>query len=269
MARAWEVDPEKLPAPASHTVDFIREVRPILEESCYSCHGPKRQRSDFRLDIKNAALHGGAGFSPNIIPGDSAASPLIHFVAGLAEDEEMLMPSKGDRLTADQIGILRAWIDQGATWPEDEGLLENSEPWRTHWSFQSLVRPEVPDSVGQWGRNPVDAFVHKKLVERNLSPSPEADRRTLIRRLSFDLVGLPPTPAEVEEFLVDRAPDAYERLVDRLLASPHYGERWARHWLDVVSFAESDGFERNNLRMNAWPYRDYLIRSFNEGKPLR
>ncbi len=252
-----------LPPAATRPVDFARDVRPILQEHCVSCHGPEKQRGGYRLDVKSIALTGGDGSAPNVLPGKSAESPLIRFVAGLEED--MLMPSKGDPLTPEQIGILRAWIDQGAIWPDDgPTVATRADAWKTHWAFRSLARPEVPPAAG---RGPIDAFLAEKLAAQGLGFSPEADRRTLVRRLHFDLIGLPPTPAEVEAFVADPASDAYERLVERLLASPHYGERWARHWLDVVRFAESDGYQRNNYRPHAWPYRDYVIRAFNEDRP--
>ncbi|MBL9200897.1 MAG: DUF1549 domain-containing protein, partial [Opitutaceae bacterium] len=265
VSSAATVDVAKLPPAATRPVDFARDVRPVLEQSCHSCHGPKKQSSGYRLDLKVSALTGGEGSAPNIRPGQSAASPLIHYVAGLVED--MLMPSKGDTLTPDQIGVLRAWIDQGAAWPDDGRATAEPDEWKTHWSFRPLARPEVPRDPAAPSQSPIDAFVTAKLKEHGLALSPPADARTLIRRLSFDLTGLPPTPAEVDAFVADRSPDAYARLVDRLLASPRYGERWARHWLDVVKFAESDGFERNNLRPNAWPYRDYVIRALNDDVP--
>ena len=258
------VDASKLPPPASRSIDFTRDVQPIFEQSCYSCHGPEKQRSGYRLDDKSIALAGGESSAPNILTGKSAASPLIHYVADLVED--MLMPSKGDPLTGEQIGILRAWIDQGAVWPDD-GRAPVGEKWKSHWSFRPLARPETPPVPPGRAKTPIDAFITVKLKENGLALSPPADARTLIRRLSFDLIGLPPTPDEVDAFVADKSPDAYARLVERLLASPRYGERWARHWLDVVKFAESDGFERNNLRPTAWPYRDYVIRALNEDKP--
>ena len=261
---AAPVDVSKLPPAVTRPIDFVRDVQPIFEKNCASCHGPEKQRSGYRLDDKGVALTGGEGSAPNIIPGKSGASPLIHYVAGLVED--LLMPSKGDPLTAEQIGILRAWIDQGAVWP-DNGRATVAETWKAHWSYQPLVRPVPPQVAGRREPGAIDAFVAAKLAAHGLTPSPPADARTLIRRVSFDLIGLPPTPAEVEAFVSDRSPEAYPRLVERLLASPRYGERWARHWLDVVKFAESDGFERNNLRPNAWPYRDYVIRAFNEDIP--
>ena len=263
---AKPIDVSTLPPPAARPINFERDVRPIFEKSCYSCHGPEKQRSGYRLDQKESALTGGEGSAPNVVPGQSAASPLIHYVADLVED--MLMPSKGDPLTHEQIGTLRAWIDQGAAWPDDSrSIASDAEKWKSHWSFRPVTRPELPRNPANSARSPIDAFVAAKLKEHGLALSLQADAHTLIRRLSFDLHGLPPTPAEVDAFVADKSPDAYARLVDRLLASPRYGERWARHWLDVVKFAESDGFERNNLRPNAWPYRDYVIRAFNEDKP--
>lgn len=261
---AAEVDISKLPPAASRQVDFVKDVQPLLEKYCLKCHGPEKQKSGYRVDVRDVALKGGDDHAPNIVPGKSAESPLIHFVAGL--DEDMLMPQKGERLAAEEIGLLRAWIDQGANWPAEA---QKADPKKTHWAFQPLKRPEVPvvkDAKAEI-RDPVDAFVLAKLAEKNLSLSPEADRRTLIRRLSFDLLGLPPTPEEIEAFVADSDPKAYEKLVDRLLASPHYGERWARHWLDVVRFAESNGFEMNRARSNAWPYRDYVIHAFNDDVP--
>jgi mono/diheme cytochrome c family protein len=254
------IDASKLPPAATRPVDFQRDVQPILTATCLKCHGPDKQKGGFRVDAKDALLTGGDNHAPNVRPGKSADSPLIHFVAGL--DEEMRMPRKGEALSAEQVGLLRAWIDQGAAWPDD-GTGDVAK--ETHWSLKPVARPVVPKIDG--ARNAIDAFIFDRLKRANLTPSPEADRRTLIRRLSFDLIGLPPTPEEVEGFIADDSPDAYERLVDRLLASPRYGERWARHWLDVVRFAETNGFETNTPRPNAWPYRDYVINAFNDDKP--
>ena len=180
----------------------------------------------------------------------------------------MVMPPTGGRLSADQVAVVRAWIDQGAAWPETDTPAESSTA-SSHWSFQPVSRPEPPavSAPSFPVRNAIDAFVLATLQANGLLPSPEADRRTLIRRLYFDVIGLPPAPADIEAFVDDAAPAAYEQLVERLLASPHFGERWARHWLDVVRFAESSGFEMNQPRPNAWPYRDYVIRAFNEDKP--
>jgi hypothetical protein len=250
------IDTSKLPPPVPRKVDFIKDVQPILAASCHACHGEKKQKGDLRLDVQSSALRPEA-----IIVGTSAQSPLIHRVAGLNEDERM--PPTGKPLTAEQVGILRAWIDQGATW-HDDGRARSE-----HWSYRPLVVPLLPqirDSKTNI-RNPIDAFIWAKLEEKGLSPSPPADKRTLIRRVTFDLIGLPPTPEEVEAFLKDTSADAYEKLVDRLLASPAYGERWARHWMDVVHYAETHGHDQDAPREHAWPYRNYLIRSFNADKP--
>lgn len=257
-------DAKTLPPAASQVVDFVKDVQPILKSRCFACHDGAKQRGGLRLDVKAAAFKGGESDAPAIVPGKSAESPLVRFVAGL--EEGMLMPPEGDRLTADQIGLLRAWIDQGAKWPDNASAEDDVAG---HWSFRPVVRSAIPPMPNSWTRNPADAFVMDQLKQTiQLEPSVEADRATLIRRLSFDLLGLPPGPAEVDEFVADTNPDAYERLVDRMLASSHFGERWARHWLDVVRFAESDGFETNQPRPNAWPYRDYVIRAFNEDKPF-
>lgn len=257
------VDLARLPSAASRPVNFKEDVQPILADHCYSCHGPEKQKADLRWDDKASAF-GKGDHGPHLIPGKSAESRVIHLVAGLEPDS--VMPPKGEPLSAEQIGLLRAWIDQGAKWPESAASPEAQK--RSHWSFQPVVRPQVPAvNNDKWPRNPIDHFIAAKLAENKLQPSREADRRTLIRRLYFDLIGLPPTPEEVRVFERDQSPDAYERLVDQLLASPRYGERWARHWLDVVRFAETDGFEMNQPRPNAWRYRDYVIRAFNEDKP--
>lgn len=243
-------------------VDFVQNIRPVLEARCWSCHGEERQKGGLRLDRRSSALKGGSSLGPAIVPGDGAGSPLLRVVAGL--DPEVKMPPKGEPLSAAEIERLRAWIDQGAVWPE-AAIEQVREP---HWSFQPIASPRPPAPTNRrWVRNAIDAFILDRLERIGLEPSPEADRRTLIRRLHFDLTGLPPTPEEVQAFARDRRSDAYERLVDRLLGSPHYGERWARHWLDVVRFAETHGFEMNQPRPNAWPYRDYVIRALNEDKP--
>jgi hypothetical protein len=263
-ARSSDPQPT-LPPATTRKVDFAKDIQPIFARACYSCHSSKKQRSGFRLDLKAAALRGG-DLGQAIIPGKSAESPLIRFVAGI--DREIVMPPKErDRLSATEVGLLRAWIDQGAIWPDSAGRSDDPLNW---WSLRPLSRPALPQLSEQDTRrfrNPIDAFVLAKLREKGLQPSPEADRRTLIRRLSFDLLGLPPTPEEVAAFVADRAPDAYEKLVDRLLASPHYGERWARHWLDVVHYGETHGYDKDKPRPNAWPYRDYVIRAFNADKP--
>jgi hypothetical protein len=253
----------ELPPPLQRSVDFTQDVMPIFARSCHKCHGPERQRSSYRLDERDVALNGGS-IGGAIVAGRSADSKLIRYVAGV--DDRLVMPPKGARLSAEEIGILRAWIDQGAVWPATaKAAPVEAQPW---WSLQEITSPPVPAvDPSSWVRNPIDAFVLVKLRAMGLSPAPEADRRTLIRRLTFDLIGLPPTPDETEAFVADPAADAYERLVDRLLSSPRHGERWARHWMDAVHFAETHGHDEDRPRPNAWPYRDYLVRSLNADKP--
>lgn len=250
---------ESVPKP----IDFARDVQPILASQCYSCHGDKKQKAGLRLDDKEDALRGGDSGSA-IVSGKSSDSLLIERIEN--NDASRRMPLHAEPLSRSQITTIRHWIDQGAHWPDTVAASAQLEP--THWSFRALGQakpPPVADS--RWPRNSIDRFVLARLERARLSPSPEADRRALIRRLSFDLLGLPPTPAEIDAFLHDQAADAYEHLVDRLLASPHYGEHWARHWLDVVRFAESHGFEMNLPRHSAWPYRDYVIAALNDDKP--
>ena len=236
---------------------------------CYPCHGPQKQESGFRLDRKSAALGvADQGESP-IVSGKSAESPLVRFVSGFNPDTLMPPKGKGTRLSDGQIGLLRAWIDQGAKWPEDADEPANEKPSLTtdHWALKRVADVEPPKIDDPWIANGVDAFILAKLREKELAPAPPADRVMLARRLYLDMHGLPPTPEEVRQFIEDVSPDAYSRLVERVLASPRYGERWAQHWLDVVRFAESDGFEMNHERPHAWHYRDYVIRAFNEDKP--
>ena len=249
-------------ARADAQVDYVRDVRPILEKHCYECHGAKARKSSYRLDRRDIALKGGDIGEAAIVALDSKSSPLIRYVNG--EDETILMPPKESgkpRLSTADVKMLRTWIDEGAAWPDEfSGIAKDGT---LHWSLTPLVMPAVPDNDA----NPIDAFTRARLNEKNLTLSPEADRRTLIRRTTFDLIGLPPTPDEIDAFLVDSSPGAFAVVVDRLLASPQYGERWARHWLDVARFTESQGFEYDRLRENAWHYRDYVIKSFNQDKP--
>lgn len=251
--------------PANRKVDFEREIEPLLAEHCAKCHGPTKHRSGYRLDRRDAAIRGGESGEPAIVPGQGAKSRLVQLIAALDPDE--VMPPKGPKLNASQVDLIRAWIDQGAEWSSKSNTPVPAEQG-THWSLKPLTQPDVPHPINQgWGRTPIDHFIMARLEEKGMSPSPEADRRTLIRRLTFDMTGLPPTPEDVAAFVVDPAADAYERLVDRLLESPRYGERWARRWMDVVHFAETHGNDQDRPRPNAWPYRDYLIRSFNNDTP--
>jgi mono/diheme cytochrome c family protein len=242
--------------------DFAREIQPIFAAHCYKCHGPAKQTSGLRLDDGAAALAGGDSGAA-ILPGKAAASLLMERVA--SSDDALRMPPEGKPLSAEQIALLQRWIDAGATWPGSDVVLTKEQ----HWSLKPLVRPAIPAIQNPISRiqNSIDRFILHALESKHLDQSPAADRRTLIRRLSFDLIGLPPTPEEVAAFVADADPLAHEKLVDRLLASPRHGERWAQHWLDAVRFAESDGCETNKPRANAWPYRDYVIASLNADKP--
>ncbi|WP_425615812.1 DUF1553 domain-containing protein [Anatilimnocola sp. NA78] len=254
----------KLPAAITRSVDFVDDVLPVLQKHCFSCHGEDEQESGLRLDLKKSAFAGGDSGAV-IEPGKSAESRLIHLVAGL--DGELMPPAdKGERLTADQVALLRGWIDQGAKWP-DESLAQLQAA--RHWSLQPIKSP-VPPTVDKTNRlqQPIDAFVLARLAKEKVEPSPLAERATLIRRLSLDLQGLPPTPDEVDAYLNDPRPDATEHLVDRLLASPHYGERWGRHWLDQARYADSDGYEKDKPRPFAYRYRDWVIAALNADLPF-
>jgi hypothetical protein len=263
VAATHERPISSLPPPASQKIDFIKDVQPIFAENCLGCHGPKRQESQVRWDNKEIALQGGER-GADIIPGKSAESRMIHFVGGL--DPDLVMPPKGTPLTATQVGVLRAWIDQGATWPASASTKVQNP--RNHWAFKPPVRPAIPVVKHKhWPRNPIDDFVLARIEAEKMTPSREADRATLIRRLSLDLTGLPPTLAEIRRFQADRSPDAYEKLVDHLLASPHYGERWARHWLDAARYADSNGYEKD-LARSIYPYRDWVIDACNNNMPF-
>jgi mono/diheme cytochrome c family protein len=236
--------------------DFAREIQPIFAAKCLACHGSKMQMHGLRLDRRADALRGGESGVPAIVPGNSAQSLLIRYVSG--GDPKVIMPPSGPRLTAEQIALLRAWIDGGATWPGDAGPVSEAPRRSNHWAFQPLSRPAVPDIKSDWVRNPIDAFVLQKLRAHGMNPAPPAEAGVLRRRVYMDLTGLPPTLAEQS-----RPFD-----VDELLARPTYGERWARHWLDLVRFAETNGYERDATKPNAWRYRDYVIRAFNSDKPF-
>jgi len=254
-----------LPPALSEPVDYATQIQPLLEKRCYACHGQANQINGLRLDVKLPALKGGHS-GPAIIPGDSANSRLIHMVAGYLVKSRM--PPVGDPLSNQQIGLLRAWIDQGAEWPDDTNLddtkaVTKSNSNNNHWAYQPVQRPAVPDN-----ENPIDYFVLKRLATENLKPSPEADRATQIRRLALDTTGLPPTPDERQAFLNDSRPGAYQRQVDRLLASPHFGEKQALHWLDQARYADSDGYAKDLFRPHAWRYRRWVIEAFNSDKPF-
>jgi len=264
---AAEVGKDSLLPPASTSdVEFARDIAPILERNCYQCHGPEKQKNGLRLDTRAAALQGGDS-GPAIVPGRSADSLVIRYVAGA--DEERIMPPKGERLSAGEIGLLRAWIDRGAIWDGHPALRSSGATTNRHWSFQAIQQsppPAVQDSG--WVRNEIDSFILDRLESENVPPSAEANRTTLARRLSLDLTGLPPNPDEVDAFVSDERPDAYERLVDRFLASPRFGEQWARHWLDLARYADTDGYEKDFYRPHAWRWRDWVIASINRDQPF-
>ncbi|MFO0928610.1 MAG: PSD1 and planctomycete cytochrome C domain-containing protein [Gemmataceae bacterium] len=244
------------PRHSGSTVDFSRDILPLLRRSCVECHGPDRQRGGLRLDSRAAAFRGGDR-GQAILPGDPDRSPLIHRIR-MPRGFRGTMPPAAS-LSAAEIGLLRDWIAEGAVWPERPAASR-------HWAYVPPRRP-VPPRSSTGVTSPVDAFILDRLERERLVPAPEADRVTLLRRVSFDLIGLPPTPDEVEAFLRDRSPLAYERVVDRLLASPHFGERWARQWLDLARYADSHGFQRDDLRP-IWPYRDWVIRALNADMPF-
>jgi hypothetical protein len=246
-------------------IDFTRDIEPIFKARCYACHGPQVQMNGLRLDVRDRAMAG--GYSGAVIrPGASSKSRLIQMVTGQIQGK--IMPPSGPSLTLEETSKLRAWIDHDAVWPQvAEAASSNRKA--NHWSLQRVARPVVPSvRDSPWVRNPADAFVLAKLESEHIQPSPEADKTTLIRRVSIDLTGLPPTAAEVSEFLADPSPDAYEALVDRLMKSPHYGEKWARHWLDVARYGDSDGYEKDSRRPYAWRYRDWVVQALNQDMPF-
>jgi mono/diheme cytochrome c family protein len=255
---------------ANQAVDFARDIQPIFEATCYKCHGPKSARGQLRLDNKMVALKGGISGAA-IIPGDAKKSLLMRRILGA--DGEARMPMGGAPLKPAQIELIRKWIDQGAEWPENpQSPLSSGRNSQSaipqHWAYIKPVRPELPQvKNAAWARNPIDRFILARLEKEGLAPSPETSKETLIRRLYLDLIGLPPSPKEVDQFLADASPDAYEKLVDQLLASPHYGERWAWPWLDLARYADSNGYERDVPRV-MWKYRDWVIKALNDDIPF-
>lgn len=260
------------PASTSQRVDFTRDIQPIFKTYCYECHGPKKGRARLRLHAPELIRKGGES-GPIILPGKSRDSLLIHRVLGLDGDDRM--PLDADPLPDDAIARLRAWIDQGAQGAAGDGLLATAGPAPTaadaieeHWAYVKPSRPELPSvRTAGWVRNPIDRFVLARLDAEKLAPSTEAARATLLRRVALDLTGLPPTPGDLDAFLADTSRDAYERVVDRLLASPHYGERWARPWLDLARYADTNGYEKDNRRA-IWKYRDWVIDALNRDLPF-
>jgi mono/diheme cytochrome c family protein len=242
---------------------FRDQVAPVLEKRCVGCHNETTAKGKLSLATRDAMKAGGAS-GPALVPGKPDESLILDMIAGDPPE----MPKKGAPLTAAQVASLRRWVERGAAWPDGLTLRDRRLEGETWWAFEPLARPSVPTVKNEaWVRTPIDAFILAKLVEKGLKPRPEADRRALIRRLSYDLTGLPPTPREIDAFLSDDRPDAYDRLVDRLLASPRYGERWGRHWLDVVHYGDTHGYDKDKRRDHAWPYRDYVIQALNDDLP--
>ncbi|MEC7407235.1 MAG: PSD1 and planctomycete cytochrome C domain-containing protein [Planctomycetota bacterium] len=238
---------------SNEVVDFVQDVKPILAKHCYACHGPDESEGGLNLSTKSTAFAETDSGSHAIVPSDPAASEML--VRVTSNDEFDQMPPEGERLTPSQVEVLRQWIQQGATWDE-------------HWAFkpmQVIPVPEVNDQ--EWAKHPIDAFIYSSLDSAGLRPNPPAKRQDLLRRAFYDLTGLPPSAQLIKEFSEDPSSESFAKHVEGLLASPHYGERWGRHWLDLVRYAETNSYERDGPKPNAWKYRDYVIRSFNEDKP--
>ena len=246
--------------------DFEKDVWPILRRKCYACHNATLKQNGLRLDDGEAALAGGYTGAV-IVPGKSAESKLIERVS--SENSERRMPKMGAPLSAAEVETLKSWIDAGAVWPKGAGVKGAAAQKPQHWAFRAVSKP-APPAVrnAAWAKNGVDRFVLARLEKEGIAPSPEAAKTTLIRRVSFDLTGLPPTPEEVQAFLADKSPGAYERLVDRLLDSPHYGEKMARFWLDLARYADSDGYEKDKSRPWSWVWRNWVIEAFNRDMPF-
>ncbi len=245
-------------AGANPPVDFAREVRPLLVKRCLACHDADHAKGGLRLDSREAALKGGKSKLATLVSGAPAKSELVKRIT--THDPDELMPPKGGALTSAQVQLLTRWIGEGANWPANSAA--------KHWAFVPPVRPAVPSVKNQsWPQNTIDHFVLAKLEERGWTPSPAAGKRILLRRVFLDLTGLPPTLAEQDNFLADKSPDAFAKLVNDLLSRTSYGERWGRHWLDLARYAETNGYERDAAKPNVWRYRDYVIAAFNSDKP--
>lgn len=259
-----------LPPPVNRKVDFATEIKPLFQKHCFDCHGPGLDSGGFSMGTRAEMVEGGEN-GPGILVGKSVSSALVQRIAGI--DPEQAMPPDGDRMSPEEIGLIRTWIDQGAIWPASEEIPDpRKEKYRSHWAFQPLQQPPLPVPLNyrsaSWVRTPVDQFVANQIETSKLEPAPAATREELLRRVHFDLTGLPPSPDRVRTFLADNSPEAYSQLVEELLGSNAYAERWARHWLDVVRYADSGGFETDIRYEQAWHYRDYVIRSFASNKPI-
>lgn len=263
-ARGSEENRYPLPAAAETTIDFSEHIEPIFRARCYSCHAGDAQEAGLRLDLRDRALQGGDSGAA-IMPGDAHGSPLLLRVAAVGDLGRMPPEGEGRPLSDEEVGRLRAWIEQGAEWPAETNDARQSE--NKHWAFQPIIEPNFPGvDDPSWLRNGIDAFILRKLQQKAVGPSPEADRATLIRRVYLDVIGLPPAPGQWKRWMHEPSDSWYDMLVDYLLHSPHYGERWGRHWLDLARYADSDGFEKDSPRPHAWRWRDWVIRSLNEDK---
>jgi mono/diheme cytochrome c family protein len=250
---------------AAEPVDFAKQIKPLLQKYCVSCHGPEMVESGFRTDFGSLMFEGGDRGAA-LVPGDASKSLIYQVLVG--EGVVAQMPFELPKLSDEQIALVKTWIDQGAKSAAEDKPSADGRPTSDHWAFQTVRRPALPDvKTASWLQNEIDAFVLARLEAEKLQPSPEATRSTLIRRLSLDLLGILPTPEETRQFLNDDQPFAYERLVDRLLVSPRYGERWGRHWLDIARYADSNGFTIDGAR-SIWPYRDWVIRAMNDDMPF-
>ena len=251
------------------SIQFTRDIQPVLEAHCLSCHGAEKPESSFSLASRKSALTGG-NYGTAIVPGKPDQSPLLLMISGTHQDEIVMPPEgEGERLSDKEIAAIRQWIREGAIWSENLVLGSKAKPRKRHWAFQPIVKPELTEVQNErWCRNEIDRFILQRLEQEKISPASAADKTTLFRRVTLDLTGLPPTPVEVNQFLNDSKPEAYERVVDRLLASPRFGERWARQWLDLCHYADSDGYLTDAVRPHAWRYRDWVVNSLNENKPF-
>jgi hypothetical protein len=257
LVASWTALPSRAAEPP---IDYLRDIKPVLAEKCYSCHGALKQKADLRVDTVRAMLEGGAN-GATIVPGKSSESLLVARVLGQGGHRRMPPPGEGEAFNERQLALLRAWIDQGAKGPNDEK--PEADP-REHWAFQAPVKAPLPGKEA----HPIDAFLADKWNKLGLTPQPMADRRLLLRRVSLDLIGLPPTPEEQDAFLKDTSPNAYEKVVDRLLKSPHYGERWGRHWMDIWRYSDWWGLgqEVRNSQKHIWHWRDWIVESLNDDK---
>ncbi len=262
-SNAFAQPSDSLPPSAEQRIEFAIDVRPLLEKHCWSCHGSSEQESGLRLDSLTATMHGG-DLGKVVVQGKGSESRLIHYIAAL--DPDHIMPPEGDRLSPKEIGILRAWIDQGCQWPESESAHATKN---LHWAYQPIRTVEPPLVTNTaWPINQIDRFVLAGLEKKEWEPSKEANRPTLIRRLYLDLLGLLPPDSEVASFVHDKRSESYEQLVDRLLESQHFGERWGRHWLDMARYADSDGYEKDNARPDAYRWREWVIDAINSDMPF-